>query len=280
MRIDVSDPRDVYKVSVELENISEGQYSQILSEFDKYYHSMAPAKSVTKAFLYAIKMCPDANPADLWWHVIYRTYLKKYGSDQSWKRTAGFALEDVFADFYGPLLLPYGIYISCIPKKDSYQVVVEMGISDRVAESKIDMLLRGSCLTGRLVIFGGIHLKSSIAERIQDDAPASVVMMEAGYWSGFVTLDSKAFPPPHGDAVVRGEFGLRTNPDGALKRNYFEKRGQFDNCYSYNTRTIPSEDNPAFKKRIYTLSFSDKKPDRFMTDIINAWNERKDKFCS
>jgi hypothetical protein len=121
--------------------------------------------------------------------------------------------------------------------------------------------------------------KGSLAERIQDDVPASMAMMRAGYWSGFFTVDAKAFPPPHGDAVVRGELGFRGDPDGALKRNYFERDGQFDNCYSYNLRTIPSTGDTHSGKRIYRLSFNDPKPDQFMGDVIERWQEMKKRLC-
>jgi hypothetical protein len=103
--------------------------------------------------------------------------------------------------------------------------------------------------------------------------------MEAGYWSGFVTLDAKAFPPPHGDAVVRGELGFRPNETaGALKRNYFVRDGQFDNCYSYNLRTPPSRGKTVSGKKIYMLSFNSPKPDQFMKDLIVFWNKNQNRF--
>ncbi len=166
--------------------------------------------------------------------------------------------------------------MECITGNRARQVMEKMGISDKVGRSKLDVVIEGRCGRNRLLDnfkpFGGIHIKSSLAERIQDDVPASIAMMAAGYWSGFFTLDAKAFPPPHGDAVVRGELGLRTDPDGALKRNYFERNGQFSNCYSYNLRTIPSEGDTPSGKRIYKVSFSDPKPDQFMRDVIERWN--------
>ena len=81
------------------------------------------------------------------------------------------------------------------------------------------------------------------------------------------------------DAVVRGELGLRNAPEGALKRNYFERDGQFDNCYSYNLRTVPSESDTASGKKIYRVSFSDPKPDQFMRDVIARWNSVKKLIC-
>ena len=188
-----------------------------------------------------------------------------------------------FVGFYAPLLEQYGIRIFCITGDRARQVMEEMGIADRVGRSKLDIVLEGLCVECSMRnyrAFGGLHVKSSLAERIQDDVPASSAMMEAGYWSGFFTLDAKAFPPPHGDAVVRGELGLRNDPEGALKRNYFERHGQFDNCYSYNLRTIPTEGDTPSGKRIYTLSFSDPKPDQFMRDVIDRWNSVEDNLCS
>lgn len=279
MNIEVFDPRGRLSVTVDLENVSEEEYREIVSYFDHSIKTKRPAKAVADTYLKAIEVCPNANPADLWWHIVYRTYLKDYGSDQSWKRTAGFALEDAFSRYYQPLLNPNGITISCITKTDSYRIVNEMGIADKVGKSKIDIVLWGRCPDGSYKVFGGVHVKSSLAERIQDDVPASLAMMEKHYWSGFVTLDAKAFPPPHGDAVVRGELGNRRDPEGALKRNYFERDGQFDNCYSYNLRTLPSQEKTLSGKRIYRLSFSNPKPDQFMTDIIEAWNQNKGRLC-
>lgn len=170
--------------------------------------------------------------------------------------------------------------MECLAGDQAFEAMGEMGIADKIGRSKIDIMLKGLCRQTerpeKYKVFGGLHVKSSLAERIQDDVPASMAMMEAGYWSGFLTLDAKAFPPPHGDAVVRGELGFRNTPEGALKRNYFERDGQFDNCYSYNLRTVPSEGDTPSGKKIFCLSFSDDKPDQFMRDIINRWNAVKD----
>jgi hypothetical protein len=271
-------------INVEVEGINAAQYQAITDAFKADIQSgeKTVSQAVTEAYLNTLYQCPEANPADLWWHVIYRTYLSLF-SDQSWKRTAGFALEQVFVRFYTPLFQEYGIRIYCPAKTNKAtpapQVMREMGIATRVAKSKLDIVLEGTCDNGTYRIFGGVHVKSSLAERIQDDVPASLAMMEAGYWSGFLTLDAKAFPPPHGDAVVRGELGLRSDPEGALKRNYFEKDGQFDNCYSYNLRTLPSDSETPSGKRIYRLSFSDPKPDQFMKDVIDRWRQDKQKRC-
>ena len=281
MIIKVYDAQGNESVDVEVSGIDESQYNDIVSVFDRFLKEKSKSDAVSSAYLYALDKCPEANPADLWWHVIYRTYLSCY-SDQSWKRTAGFALEMAFVGFYAPLLDQYGIRISCITGNRARQVIEEMGIADKVGKSKLDIVLEGRCSDDVLKnykVFGGVHVKSSLAERIQDDVPASLAMMEAGFWSGFFTLDAKAFPPPHGDAVVRGELGFRNDIEGALKRNYFERDGQFDNCYSYNLRTIPSEGDTPSCKRIYRLSFSDLKPDQFMRDVIDQWNSVKDNLC-
>src|SRR5688500_17436505 len=107
MLLEVTDPRGLHKVNVELENITEKQYKEITSIFGDNIQNKKPAKAVADTYLQAIEICGDANPADLWWHCVYRTYINLYGSDQSWKRTAGFALEDVYVRFYQPLLLPF-----------------------------------------------------------------------------------------------------------------------------------------------------------------------------
>lgn len=283
MIIPVFDAQGKESVNVDLAGISETEYNDIIAFYDKALKKHKKSVAVAVSYIYALKKCFGANPADIWWHVIYRYYLNR-NSDQSWKRTAGFALEIAFVEFYNPIFEPYGIRMECITGDRAFQIMREMGIADKVGRSKLDIVIEGRCGdVGALDIykpFGGLHVKSSLAERIQDDVPASLAMMEAGYWSGFFTLDAKAFPPPHGDAVVRGELGFRNTPEGALKRNYFERDGQFDNCYSYNLRTIASEGDTHSGKRIYRLSFSDPKPDKFMQDVIDRWNSVKDGICS
>lgn len=282
MIIPVYDAQGHESVNVEVEGISEAEYEDIIVYYDGVLKKEKKSVAVAASYIYALKKCPGANPADLWWHVIYRYYLSQ-NSDQSWKRTAGFALEIAFVNFYNPLFEPYGIRMDCITGDRAFQVMREMGIADKVGRSKLDIVIEGQCEDAGVLesykAFGGLHVKSSLAERIQDDVPASLAMIEAGYWSGFFTLDAKAFPPPHGDAVVRGELGFRNTPGGALKRNYFERDGQFDNCYSYNLRTISSEGDTPSGKKIYRLSFSNPKPDQFMQDVIDRWNSVKDGIC-
>jgi hypothetical protein len=275
MIIYVYDAKNIVSVEVQIEGINEAEYEQIIDLFKTYLKSKSKSDAVAEAYLYALSKCPQANPADLWWHVIYRFYLSQY-SDQSWKRTAGYGLERAFVKFYAPLLEKYNIRIACLSGLEALQAMQVMGIADKIGRSKLDVILEGKCDDDSSKIFGGVHIKSSLAERIQDDVPASLAMMEAGYWSGFFTLDAKAFPPPHGDGVVRGELGFRSTPEGALKRNYFERDGQFDNCYSYNLQTIPSANETISGKKIYTLSFSDPKPDQFMQDVIQNWHKVKD----
>lgn len=74
--------------------------------------------SVASTFLKAVEVWPDANPSDLWWFVIYRAYCDPYNHPaqfarldftQSWKRTGGWALEEVLVRHYGPFLRARGV---------------------------------------------------------------------------------------------------------------------------------------------------------------------------
>src|SRR5439155_7446219 len=76
-----------------------------------------------------------------------------------------------------------------------------------LGSAKTDLVIERAH-NGRYVLFGVLHCKASIAERLTDDAPASSALIEQGYWSSVVTMDAKMFPPPHGDGVVRGELGV------------------------------------------------------------------------
>jgi hypothetical protein len=99
-------------------------------------------------------------------------------------------------------------------------------------------------------------------------------MMRKGYWSPLWTLDVKSFPPPHGDLVNRGELGSPSSP--SEKRKYVESHGDFDNCYSANSRTVPSGGPTSSGKLIYTLDLRGQ-PDQFAEDAraqAERWRER------
>lgn len=135
---------------------------------------------IARAFRLAVDLAPNANPSDLWQHLVYRMYMELSRSDQSWKRASGQALEVALADIYNPRLTPYNLRILPLSAGQASQALHEMGIADRVGNSKLDIAIEGQCEDGRWVIAGGAHSKASIAERIADDVPASRAMMDAG----------------------------------------------------------------------------------------------------
>ena len=83
---------------VDLANISEDQYTRIQEYFVPLVND-AKVKSrvaIGGAFVFATNLCPDANPSDIWHHVLYRTYCReKIGTnpEQSWVRTSGEGFE-------------------------------------------------------------------------------------------------------------------------------------------------------------------------------------------
>jgi len=60
-----------------------------------------------------MELWPHANPSDIWWFVVSRAYHDPFNHPahyarldlgQSWKRTGGWALEEVLVRHYGPAL--------------------------------------------------------------------------------------------------------------------------------------------------------------------------------
>lgn len=260
------------EVEVELEGISEEQFKLIsntlvtgLEREEKAYNA------VGQAMLTAINLCPNANPADLWVHVIYHEFRETAKrSDQSWKRVSGDAFQLVVTPgIYKARLEIYDITLRASRPNDAKL----LGLADAgFGNSKTDLILEG-LHKDTPKIFGAIHCKASIAERFADDMPASKFLLSKGYWSGAATLDCKMFPPPHGNAIVRGELQITKNND---KRRYIEVNGAFSNCYSFNTRTPQSAVSTPSGAKIYSLSFSQEQPDQFVTDIVTFWNSYKE----
>ena len=255
------------RVTVHVEGIDPAQYQEVSA-----FLGVALKKQKTQAYIgvskamqLAIQLCPKANPADLWVHLIYHQFKNRYKkNDQSWKRVSGQALEHVIMAIYNPRLNPNGINIRFSHGSDAKMLgLVERGLGS----SKTDLVLEAGSKDDPEV-FGVIHVKSSIAERLTDDAPASSALIEQGFWSSVVTMDGKMFPPPHGNGVVNGELGETKAGD---KRRYFEVAGQFSGCYSFNLRTPPSLATTPSGSRIYALSFSEPQPDVLVKDIVKAW---------
>ncbi|SMP46260.1 BsaWI family type II restriction enzyme [Noviherbaspirillum suwonense] len=221
----------------------------------------------------AISSHPDVNPSDIYHHIIYRLYLREYNrtqADRSWVRAGGEAIELFLEKHYNSVLQNHGIclvWLSSDPKRAS--ALSEMGIQDMVGESKLDIALYGR-LEDELVLFGGIHVKASLAERVTDDVPCSRAMMEKGYASYLLTFDAKSYPPPTGDLVNYGEFGTLNEPSN--KRDYIESHGDFSACFCYNTRTVPSAPSTKSGKKILVSTFSPGK-DQLPKEVVRAWKQ-------
>ena|GEM_PF-6098802 len=229
-------------------------------------------ETIRDAYLYVLNRSRNANPSDLWHHVVYRVYceiFKKHRPQdpkQSWVRASGDALELTLESLYAPVFAPHNIRILPLISRERKRTALdEMGLSTAVGSDKLDIALYRKESGAPWRIFGGVHVKASLAERVSDDVPCSRAMMAKGHWSPLWTLDVKSFPPPHGNLVNKGEFGSPTEP--SEKRKYIEQHGEFDNCYSANCRTIPSVPTTPSGKRIYTLELS-RQPDQFARDTI------------
>lgn len=232
-------------------------------------------EAITQALEFAVNELPDLNPSDIYQHIIYRIYLREYKkskSEQSWVRAGGEALELFIERRYSQILESYGITIQALlSSKAKAAALKEMGLTGKVGDSKLDLVLYGN-YEGKKIVFGGVHSKASLAERVSDDVPCSEAMMKKGFTSFLYTFDSKSFPPPAGDLVNRGEMGSSEHPSD--KRKYIEEHGSFDACFSYNLRTIPSDKYTPSGKHIFVCSLKPAE-DVFPSKIVAAWEKYK-----
>lgn len=77
--------------AVQLEGIELGQYKQLSDALGAALEREKLAYvAVSAAMRQAVELCPKANPADLWVHLIYHQFRNRFArSDQSWKRVSG-----------------------------------------------------------------------------------------------------------------------------------------------------------------------------------------------
>lgn len=231
--------------------------------------------SVARAFLAAIKVWPHANPSDLWWFIIYRAYCDPFNHPaefarldftQSWKRTAGWALEEVLIRHYGPFLRRHGIHLFIAEGEEKQALVNNIDVDDRLEADKIDVVLLGG---KNRRFFGVVHVKASFAERRTDDVPMSNALARAGYTSPLWTMDCKSMPAAK--PVNRGELGAARGRRSA-KRKDIEDEGYFTGCFSYNTNTQPSQKHIAPERRIYVCDFRNP-DDEFSLFIRERWKQ-------
>lgn len=262
---------NVSSVWIEVEGITDAEVGTARTCLETLLDTEAQVSTaVAKALVVASEISPKANPSDLWQHVIYRHLLELGWNDNKWKRVSGFALERALVSIYGPRLALYGLRMRILPAKEANGFLATLDVD--IKSTKVDLFLEGATARGWR-IFGAAHVKASIAERIQDDVPASQAFMDAGLVSIALTLDAKSYPPPHGDCINYGELGGRSVgvAKDRLKRNYIEVLGQFDGLFSFNIRTPASPPQTPSGKRIYTLSFRENQPDELVSFLVNQW---------
>jgi hypothetical protein len=263
--VDLHSPDGAVHAAVQIEGIEPNQYRQLSDSLGAALERETRAYvAVSTAMRQAVELCPQANPADLWVHLIYHQFRNRFKrSDQSWKRVSGQAFEHALASVYGKRLSEHGIILRPSTRADA----VDFGLVRRgLGSAKTDLVLE-RMHAGKLHRFGVIHCKASIAERLTDDVPVSKALMRQGVWSAIATMDAKMFPPPHGNGVVDGELGLGARD----KRRYFEVAGQFSGCFSFNLRTPPSPARTKSECRINALSFTAVQPDLLVSSVLTAW---------
>lgn len=262
---------NVPSVWVEVGGITDDEVATVRNALDQLLESETQVSTaVARALVDGSRISPRANPSDLWQHVIYRHLLNMGWSDNRWKRVSGFALERALVAVYEPRLAPYGLRMRDLSANEANRFLATLDVDIRA--TKVDLFLEGETAEGWRV-FGAAHVKASIAERIQDDVPASQAFMAADLVSIVLTMDAKSFPPPHGDCVNYGELGGRSHgvEKDRLKRNYVEINGQFDGLFSFNLRTPESPARTPSGKRIHTLSLSEDQPDKLVRFIRDGF---------
>ncbi len=238
--------------------------------------------SVAESFKKAVSFWPHANPSDIWWFIIYRAYVdplnhparfSRLSFEQSWKRTGGWALEEVLVRHYSPHLTSKGINLYIPPTEKRQELLAQAKTDHRLEADKADIFLTGTHNDEEL-FFGVIHVKASFAERRTDDVPMSKALVDAGYFSPLWTMDCKSSPSKKPNN--KGELGKPWPSQRSAKRVDIEDNGYFSSCYSYNTNTYPTPANQTSTAQIYCGNFNNAESDIFHQHICDHWEKFKE----
>ncbi len=278
-----------YDAVYELRKATGDEFNQVLKTLrdelsrltnpDDVMGAAIKTNAVAKSFLKAVALWPRANPSDIWWFLIYRAYCDPYNHParfarmdftQSWKRTGGWALEEVMVRHYGPFLKTKGINLFIAPSETKERLVGAVLAEERLEADKADVFLTGN-RSGSQEFFGVVNVKASFAERRTDDVPMSRALIAAGYVSPLWTMDCKSMPSAR--PVNRGELGLSRSgdcDDRSAKRKDIEDDGYFSACFSYNQRTVPTPPNQKAKARVVVCDFRNP-DDQFAAFLFTEW---------
>ena len=264
---------------IELTNVVAVLREELARPSSRSSNAAIKRAAVTNCFLTAVDTWPHINPSDLWYFVVYRAYVDRYSHPssfadldfgQSWKRTGGWALEQVMVQHYGPYLKNHGINLSIKSGDEKRRFLEQLNTAHRIEPAKVDVLLTGNIGSDE-VCFGVVHVKTSFAERRTDDVPMSEALVRAGYTSPLWTMDAKATPGPH--PINRGELGRELSvlsDTRSAKRKDIEVDGYFSACFSYNYNTIPTPKRQDATARVVVCDFSDV-DDSFSRFLITEW---------
>ncbi|MEE3754564.1 helix-turn-helix domain-containing protein [Mycobacterium intracellulare] len=241
---------------------------------DRNAETQIKTSAVASAFMKAVSLWPQANPSDVWWFIIYRAYCDPYNHpaayarlsfEQSWKRTGGWALEEICVRHYAPELAKHGITIEIATGHRKQTLLSELKIGRRLIVDKVDVILTGP----DDVVFGVVHVKASFAERRTDDVPMSEALVKSGYFSPLWTMDCKSGPSPR--PYNRGELGSATG-NRSEKRVGIEDEAEFSACYSYNRNTAPTAHPPERAADIVLCDFNNPN-DSFTKGVLAGWQK-------
>lgn len=255
-----------YLADVFIPSASKSTFDLVVEKFRDDLGTGRKVEAVVYAYMRLVKHWPRANPSDIWWFIMSRLYSDPYfhpateahrDFGQSWKRTAGWALEKIVVDHYRDFLAKHKIEIGIYSRSEKEKLLKEMKLNYHVEANKADVLLLNVAGFKRSC-FGVAHVKASIAERRQNDQNFSEALLSKNFFSPFVTMDCKSSPSTR--PINKGEFGITINANGtdsrSDKRKEFEDEGYYSGCYSFNGNTIPTPDGQMATSRIFVTNFA------------------------
>ena len=135
-------------VEVEVENFTEEAYKAVNEQLERDLSNLKTKNrdAIQNAFYLALHLNPQANPSDVWHHIIYRLYRDKIvrlrdvdDAINSWVRSSGDAFEYFYASYYNRILQDTDIRLLAQTKAHKIEVLKYMGIYGKVGDSKLDI---------------------------------------------------------------------------------------------------------------------------------------------
>lgn len=219
--------RDNKRKIIEETGVSEVTLDRVIETFIS--GQSRKSKLISRAFN-TVVVNEQINPSTAWNSVVKPVYIDIYDNINSWRSASGAAFREFILEYYN-LRFPPQYKIESISNRRSKDIITDLNLSTVLPEH-LNLIIKVQ-YGGGWSIIGAIHAHTSLRNRLSSVESVSKSLVESGYVSPVMTLDTQK--------------ELDAESQRSLNRELIENRDSFSNMYCYNTNVDPTTSGSSSK---------------------------------